>query len=201
MSGVILAAGTSSRLGQPKQLLDLFGEPLLRRTVMNAIASSLDEVVLVLGSRAEEIGAAVSDLGQRTVINPDFATGQGSSLVAGLRAVDARSRGALFLLGDEPQVSSEIINTLVVAFRTGDALIVQPTYGGVPANPVFISVALREELLAIKGDEGARSVIRAHKSEVRLVPVSKGAPPRDVDTFEDYEALLLELRGPGIDGV
>jgi molybdenum cofactor cytidylyltransferase len=193
VSGVILAAGTSSRLGQPKQLLDLHGEPLLRWTVRNAIASGLDEVVLVLGARAEEIGTAVGELGQRTVINPDFAKGQGTSLVAGLKAIDARVEGILFMLGDQPQVGPEIIDLLIERFRDAGAPIVQPVYGGIPANPVLFSLTLKDELLAITGDEGARSIVRAHKKDIVFVSVSDGPPPRDVDTIEDYQALITEM--------
>jgi molybdenum cofactor cytidylyltransferase len=196
VSGVILAAGTSSRLGRPKQLLDLHGEPLLRRTVRNALASTLDEVILVLGARAEEIAAAVGELGQRTVINGDYAEGQATSLVAGLKSVDPRANGVLFLLGDQPQIGPSIIDTLIGRFRQDTPSIVQPVYGGVPANPVLFSRTLKDELLAVSGDEGARALVRARKDEVVRLPVSDGPPPRDVDTEEDYRALLNEMARP-----
>jgi molybdenum cofactor cytidylyltransferase len=196
ISGVILAAGTSSRLGRAKQLLDLHGEPLLRRTVRNALASTLDEVVLVLGARAGEIAAAVGKLGQRTVVNRAYAEGQSTSFIVGLEAIDPRVGGMLFLLGDQPRIGPEIIDTLVERFRRDTPLIVQPVYGGVPANPVLFSRALRDELLTVSGDEGARAVVRAHKNEVVRVPVSDGPPPRDVDTEEDYRALLNEMARP-----
>src|SRR3954451_14628645 len=105
ISIVILAAGTSSRLGQPKQLLDLGGEPLLRHTLRNALASRAGEVVLVLGHQAETIRAAVGEHGQRTVINPDFADGQSTSLRAGLEAVSDDSDAAIVMLGDQPLVT------------------------------------------------------------------------------------------------
>src|SRR6478735_338900 len=106
ISIVILAAGTSTRLGRPKQLLDLGGEPLLRHTLRNALASRVGEVVLVLGNQADSISEAVGNLGQRTVINPDFAAGQSTSLRAGIESVSAESDAAIVMLGDQPMVTT-----------------------------------------------------------------------------------------------
>src|SRR5215204_2493289 len=113
ISGVILAAGRSSRLGRPKQLLDLFGEPLLRRVVRNAVASELKEVVLVLGHQAKEVQSAVGEWGQRVVVNPDYAEGQSTSLRVGLGAIDPLSEAVVFLLGDQPQVGPDIVDALI----------------------------------------------------------------------------------------
>lgn len=190
IAAVILAAGRSSRLGRPKQLLDLGGEPLLRHTVRHALAGPVDEVVLVLGNAAAEIGAAVGELGQRTVVNPAFAEGQSTSLHAGIAALGPAVEAVVLMLGDQPTVGPDIVAALVAQFRASGAAIVQPVYGGVPANPVLIARSLFPELLAVGGDEGARSVIRAHRGEVALVPVSDGPPPGDVDTEDDYAALL-----------
>jgi molybdenum cofactor cytidylyltransferase len=193
VSGVILAAGRSSRLGRPKQLLDLFGEPLLRRVVKNAVASDLNEVVLVLGHQAAEIDAALGEWGQRVIINPDYAEGQSTSLRVGLGAIDPLSEAVVFLLGDQPQVGSEIIDALIARFRSTGAPIVMPTYGGIPANPVLFAAELFPELADVTGDEGARAIVKRHSDRVARVAVSDGAPPRDVDTDADYQALLEEM--------
>jgi molybdenum cofactor cytidylyltransferase len=193
ISGVILAAGRSSRLGRPKQLLDLFGEPLLRRVVHNAVASELNEVVLVLGHQAAEIQTAVGEWGQRVVVNPDYADGQSTSLRVGLGAIDPLSEAVVFLLGDQPQVGPEIIDALIARFRGSGAPIVMPTYGGMPANPVLFASELFPELAVVTGDEGARAVVKRNSARVVRVAVSDGAPPRDVDTDDDYQALLAEM--------
>jgi molybdenum cofactor cytidylyltransferase len=194
---VVLAAGRSSRLGRPKQLLDLGGEPLLRHTLRNALAAGADDVVLVLGNAAGEIAAAVGELGQRTVVNVRFAEGQSTSLHSGIAALGDGVEAAVLMLGDQPTVGPEIVAALIARWRESGAAVVQPVYGGVPANPVLIARALFPELLAVGGDEGARSVIRAHREEIALVPVSDGPPPQDVDTEEDYAALVAAwgLRG------
>jgi molybdenum cofactor cytidylyltransferase len=193
ISGVILAAGQSSRLGRPKQLLNLSGEPLLRRVLRNAVASELAEVVLVLGHQAEEIASAVGELGQRVVVNPDYAEGQSTSVRVGLGAIDPSAGAVVFLLGDQPQVGPQIIDSLIDRFRETGASIVMPSYGGVPANPVLFAAEIFPELAAITGDEGARSVVLRNRNRVSAVPVGDGMPPSDVDTEEDYLALLAEM--------
>ncbi len=198
VSGVILAAGGSSRLGRPKQLLPLAGEPLLRHTLRNALAAHLHEVVLVLGRAAEEIAGAVGDLGQRTVVNPGWAQGQSTSLRAGVGAVDPRSAAAVFLLGDQPQVGPLVIDALVGAFHASGAPVVQARYGASPGNPVLIGRDLFPELLAVTGDRGARDVVRAHGDRAVLVPIG-GESPRDVDTEDDFRALLAAWGRCGID--
>lgn len=191
VSIVILAAGTSSRLGRPKQLLDLGGEPLLRHVVRNALASRAREVVLVLGSQAEEIAAAVGELGQRTVINPDFAEGQSTSLKAGVRAIAPNAQGMIVMLGDQPTVTPVLLNRLISAFEATGAYIVQPMYGETPGNPVLIDRDYFPELLEIEGDQGAREVIKAHRRDTYRMPWPDEPPPGDVDTEEAYQAMLV----------
>jgi molybdenum cofactor cytidylyltransferase len=190
ISGVVLAAGRSSRLGRPKQLLDLGGQPLLSRILQNAIASDLDEVVLVLGHEAARIANDVGEWGHRVVINPDYADGQSTSVLRGLASVDPATEAIIFLLGDQPQVSPEVIDTLIRRFRESGSRIVQPAYGGKRGNPVLIARELFPELAEIRGDKGARDLLAAHRAEIITVPISAGPPPRDIDTEEDYRSLL-----------
>lgn len=190
VSGVILAAGGSIRLGRPKQLLILDGEPIVRIVVRHALASRLAEVILVLGSDLDEVALAVGALGQRNVYNPAFAKGQSTSMRAGLSAVSPKSDAVLFLLGDQPEVGTNVIDALVGSFEQTGSTIVQPVYGGTPANPVLIARTLFSELEQVTGDLGARSVVKRHAASVLRVPVSDGSPPGDVDTDEDYAALV-----------
>lgn len=192
VSGVILAAGQSKRLGRPKQLLPLAGEPLLTHVLRHAAASSLDETVLVLGHHASEIAGQVGAWGQRLVINPDYQQGQSTSLRAGLEAIEPTASAVLFLLGDQPQVTGAMITALVDTFRAVGQPIVCAAYGGEPSNPVLFARSLFPELANVSGDQGGREVVRRHLDEVLLVEVGAGPPPRDVDTEEDYRALCRE---------
>lgn len=187
VAGILLAAGRSSRLGRPKQLLPLGGKPLLQHVVDAANASSLDEVVAVLGEHAEEIARAIEPGRARVVVNERYAEGQSTSLHRGLEALGDAS-GALFILGDQPGITASLIDVIVDGFRETGALIVAPRYTDGTGNPVLFARELWPELLAITGDVGARDVLRAHRADVVDVPV---ATPRlsDVDTWEDYRRL------------
>lgn len=187
--GVILAAGRSARLGRPKQLLPLDGPPLLTHVLRHAAASTLDEVVLVLGHEAAAIAAAVGDWGQRIVVNPDFASGQSSSVRAGLAALDPATEAVLFLLGDQPGVGPEIIDALVAAYRDSGAKIVVPVYGEIAGNPVLFDRSHFPELAELTGDQGARDIIRAGPPGLLRLPMTV-PPPADVDTEDDYAVIV-----------
>lgn len=190
VAGVILAAGSSTRLGRPKQLLDLGGQPLLRRTLDNALASSLDRVLLVLGCRADEIATALGDHAAGIVLNPRYEDGQATSVVAGIAALPGDVAAAMLLLGDQPGVSPDVIDAVLAAWRADPSAIAAPGYGGTIGNPILFRRDLFPDLLRLTGDQGARAIVRARSSEVLSVPVAPHSPPPDVDTEEDYAALL-----------
>ena len=187
ISGVILAAGSSVRLGGGKQLLELGGVPLLQHVIDAAAAARLDEVVVVLGDRADEIRAALSlDDGVRTVVNADHARGMGTSLRVGLEAADPSSAAAAVLLGDQPGVTAALVDEVVDRFRSSEADVVRPTYEGTPGHPVVIRRSAWDAALELTGDEGLRAVLgRLSVDEVEM----HRPPPLDVDTPEDLRAL------------
>ena len=196
LSGVILAAGGSSRMGRPKQLLPVGDRSLLQHVVDNALGSRLDEVVLVLGHHAAAVREALTparDHRLRVVVNADPDTGQSGSLRSGLRASAERARAAAILLGDQPGVGSHLIDRVVEAFLSGDAPVVRPTYEGadgrrVPSHPVLIARRLWPELERLEGDCGANTLLTRHPDwlSTLLVP---GEPPADVDTWSDYQRV------------
>jgi molybdenum cofactor cytidylyltransferase len=188
--GVVLAAGMSRRLGRPKQLLDLGGRPLVAHVVQRALAAGLDGVVVVTGHEREAVEAAVSAPGVTLAFNPEFASGQASSLIAGLDAVPTEADAIVVLLSDQPTIAIPTITAVVNARRETAAPIVMATYGAVRAHPTLIGRELFPELRAINGDQGAREVIRAHRRDVVTVDSGQSEPPADVDTEEAYAALL-----------
>lgn len=190
ISGIVLAGGTSSRLGQPKQLLVLGGKPLLQHTLDAAAAAGLDEIVVVLGHRADDVRAALTlPAGARTALNPDYATGQASSLRCGLSSASPGSDAAIVLLGDQPEMAASTIAAVAEGFRAGHGPIVQAAYRGTPSHPVLFARSVWPELMAVTGDQGAREVIKAHKDWVYRVPIDAEIPP-DLDTMEDYQRLM-----------
>lgn len=188
--GVILAGGSSSRLGRPKQLLPLGDRPVLAHTLAHALAAKLDEVIVVLGHEAATIREQIAFAGARVVVNPDYRAGQSTSLRAGLAALPPDADAALFILGDQPLIGPAVHDAIVAARRATNASIVMPTYAGVRGNPVLIARALFPELAQVTGDQGARGVIRAHAAAIHEVPIPGPPPTDDLDTEEDYERLL-----------
>jgi molybdenum cofactor cytidylyltransferase len=187
ISGVILAAGTSSRLGRPKQLLELGGKPALQHAIDLAASAGLDEVVVVLGHEAPRIRAAVRlpPFG-RAVNNPNYASGQASSLRAGLEAVDAGAEAAVVLLGDQPGVDPRDIGAVLDAWRAGGGGVARAVYGGTPGHPVIIGREVFEAFASASGNDGGRAVLAGQ--EVTVVEIDAPAP-LDIDTWEQYEEV------------
>jgi molybdenum cofactor cytidylyltransferase len=190
IAAVVLAAGGSTRLGQPKQLLNVDGMPLLARTLEAVRRSSFTDRIVVLGAYADEVRAQVSLEGFTVVENPNYLNGQSTSMVAGLRAVSANAAGAVVLLGDQPLLPPGILDRLVAAFDAGQGVAVRPRYANGPGNPVLLGRALFPELMRIEGDVGAREVLARHAERIIELDVANWTTPRDVDTLDDYLALL-----------
>ncbi len=189
--GVILAAGSSSRLGRPKQLLPLGGRPVLAHTLDNAARASLDGLVVVLGHEAEAVRAAIDfeRAGARVVLNDRYREGQSTSLRAGLAALPPNALAALFILGDQPLIGPAILDAILDAYRRTGRPIVMPAYDGRRGNPVLFARARWPELARVVGDQGARGVLQAHRDEVLEVPIAGAHHTADLDTPEDYERL------------
>lgn len=193
-SGVILAAGASTRMGLLKLLLPLGDRCVLQRILDEAVGSCLDETLLVLGKHADQIREVIHLDGGgrvRVVVNTGHAEGQSTSLQAGLRAADSRSEAAAVLLGDQPGVTRALIDRVAAAFAAGHRPVARPVYVDsrgerVPGHPVFLARRIWSEVEKLHGDEGARSILSAHPEWVLEVPV-EGEPPADIDTWDDYE--------------
>jgi molybdenum cofactor cytidylyltransferase len=197
ISGIVLAAGRSTRMGRPKALLSLAGRPMLQHVLDAAEASPLDEVIVVLGPDAGEVWAALRP-GPRTraAVNPRAAEGQSTSLHAGLRAADVDAEAAVMLLGDQPEIRPDALGAVIEAFRRGRGPVVQAVYGGRPGHPVLFARDAWPDLWAATGDEGARSVVAASPDRVHRVEVG-GDPPEDVDTEDDYVRIRTRIEEGG----
>ena len=137
VAAIVLAAGTSSRLGQPKQLLPVGERPLLERTLDVVVATDLSPRIVVLGASADVIAAQVDTDEFEIVHNPDFASGQASSLIAGVNALPEYVAGAVVVLGDQPLAPPWLINDLAAQFVPGQHVAVRPRYADGPGNPIL----------------------------------------------------------------
>ncbi len=188
--GIILAAGSASRMGRTKQLLPFGNTTLLGQVIQNARQSALHELIVVLGYCADEIEQAIDFYGAKIVRNPVYQKGQSSSLIKGLEAVSPICDAALFLLGDQPLITAAIINKIIHAFKNSQASVTIPYCKGIRGNPVIITRSLFHRLKALTGDTGPRVLFGEFKDVILKVPISDEAILMDVDTIDDYENLL-----------
>jgi molybdenum cofactor cytidylyltransferase len=188
ISAIILAAGMSTRLGQPKQLLDIDGRPLLQHVVDAAANAAVDEIVVVLGHESDRIADALRlPSTARVVVNPDYMRGQSTSLLLGLRSLDPDSDAAVLLLGDQPRLPATAVDAVIDAFLKGGSPIVRAIWDGTPGHPVVVARAEWAGFEALTGDAGAREVLRDSPHVAKLA--MDGPPVDDVDTWEQYEKV------------
>jgi molybdenum cofactor cytidylyltransferase len=183
---VVLAAGASVRLGRPKQLLEWRGETLVHRAARLAWETGLGPVRVVTGAHADAVARAVADLPVSPVHNPEAAEGLASSIRAGLEGLDT---DVLLLTCDQPLLTVEHLRALAETQRVTGAPVVASGYDGIVGVPALFHATLLPELRALRGDQGARAVLRKHP--VQTVPLAEGG--LDVDT----EADVLELWARG----
>jgi CTP:molybdopterin cytidylyltransferase MocA len=195
VAGVLLAAGEGSRFGRPKALVELNGQTLAERGVRLLRTGGADPILVVIGAAEVRLPAT------RTVYNPDWRTGMGSSLRAALRALDsppepgqaadlpAGVAAVVVALADQPLVGAEAVARLIAAYRHGASVAVA-AYDGQPRNPVLIAREHWPEVIAsATGDAGARSFLRTHADLVTLVECGDTGRPDDIDTPADLARI------------
>jgi molybdenum cofactor cytidylyltransferase len=190
VSGLVLAAGTSSRLGEKtKQLLSWKGTTLVEWVIRQAEASSLDEVIVVVGHKADELRSQVKLARARFVEAPGFHEGCTASIRSGLEGMDARAEAAVFILGDQPEIESETIAGVVEFWRRTQAQAVRVSYRGRPGHPLLFARNLFGELKALHGDKGVWKLLDRHRGWVKEIETDKPYPG-DINTWEDYLKLV-----------
>ena len=192
VAAIVLAAGESRRFGQPKQLLPVGDKTMIQHVVDVVLDSPLDQVIVVLGCRAAEIGASIARRPVQVVVNQEWRAGLSSSVRAGLAAVKPEVDAALFVLADQPGITTEVIAKLVERYRETRAPIVVPTHRGQRGNPVLFARSLFAELMRVKGDQGGRQLIAEHEDELEEVEMETEAIFADIDTAKDYRTADLQ---------
>jgi CTP:molybdopterin cytidylyltransferase MocA len=189
-AGLILAAGSSRRMGSPKQLLLIDGRPMLELVVAQANASKLDEVVVVLGAVADEIRPRVAFGRAGVLVNPDHASGMASSLQAGIAHLSLRVDRVVIMLGDQPDVGAPLLDELLELQKKSGLPAAALSFDGLLHPPVVLERKLWAGLASLQGDVGCRAVIRARPELVARLPVEGNLKhPVDVDTPEDYARM------------
>jgi molybdenum cofactor cytidylyltransferase len=185
IGGLVLAAGSGSRFGSPKQLAELDGRPLLEHSIKAMMAAPVGRVVVVLGSGAEEVMAQVDMHGAEVVVCRRWDEGQSASLACGLAEL-SDCEAVVVTLGDQPRVSPDAIRR-VIAARGDGAAAVRATYAGVPGHPVLLERVLFERMRDVTGDHGARNLLIS--MQTRELPCEDLGGGEDVDTPAQLDAL------------
>jgi molybdenum cofactor cytidylyltransferase len=187
---IVLAAGGSTKLGHPKQLVQYEGRSLVRRSVEIALAVDAASVIVVLGSNAQAIATEINDLPIEIVGNDAWSAGISSSLKAGLTKLVEfcpATEATLIMLSDQPFITEKTIRSLVDTYCSSDRPIVAAEYDGVLGVPALFDRSIFDELMSLEGDAGARVVIRRDPNRVAAVPTPEAA--FDVDTPSDHDQL------------
>jgi molybdenum cofactor cytidylyltransferase len=190
VTGLVLAAGGSSRLGRPKQLLPYRGATLLDWVLRTARDCRFDQLVVALGGASDRVRASVDLAGADVVVNDDYGAGCSSSIAAALGAVDPGCDVLVLLLGDQPGVTAGTVAALLGG--RGDAPLAVCRYDDGRGHPIALARSLFADLAGLHGDKGVWRLLDDRAGDVAEVPVA-GRIPLDVDTPEDYRAVLAAV--------
>jgi len=188
ISAILLAAGESKRMGQLKQLMPFGGSTMVEQAVDNLLSSTVDEVIVVVGYMADEVIKTLAARPVKLAVNPDYKGGMLTSIVAGLKLVHSQTNAVMIALGDQPLINSRTIDTLIAEFRQHHKGIAIPTYHGKRGHPTIFASRYIEKLLELKGDIGARQIIKEHPDDVLEIAVSAESIIIDIDTISDYRS-------------
>jgi len=194
VAGLVLAAGGSRRLGEPKQLLPFGRATLLDHTVATARACCFDQLLVAIGGAADQVREHVDLSGADVVVNEGYGAGCSSSIGAAMEALDPRARLLVLLLGDQPGVTPDTVAALLAG--RGAAAIAVCRYDDGPGHPFCFSRELFATLRSLHGDKAVWKLVAAGGDGVARVPVA-GPVPIDVDTRADYEAIRATPRAAG----
>lgn len=190
-AAVILAAGSSSRMGQSKQMLDIDGEKLLIRTIGSFLRAGIPRVIVVLGADEKRHRELISDLPVEIIHNTDWQRGMGSSLKTGVRKVvadDPPVEVVIVSVCDQPLLSSGHIESLVARHKETGKKVIASQYSGAPGVPALFHKTFFERLMLLPDDQGAKKIILENTEDTSLIPFPGGEI--DLDTMEDYQSYL-----------
>ncbi|MFC1505980.1 NTP transferase domain-containing protein [Thermoproteota archaeon] len=191
ISGILLAAGESKRMGKPKLLLNLGKSNIINTTIENLLKSEIFELIVVLGHEAQKIERSLSEQDKRIkfVTNENYREGMSTSIKCGVLTASKESEAFLIALGDQPLISPKIINRLIEKYQSSGAGIVTVMHQSLRGHPVIISKRYVQEILSLNGDIGARNLLKLHLDDTASINIESSEEFFDVDKTQDYEKL------------
>ncbi len=188
---IILAAGRSARLGSPKQLLSYQGKNLLQHTIDAAKESQAGPIIVVLGSDIEEIAGELDPIHLTIVKNPNWESGMASSVTCGINTMInlyPDTEAVILMVCDQPFVNAKLLEDLINKLEESGSSIVASSYQNIYGTPALFHKKHFDELSALDGDTGARSIIKRYAESIEAIPFDQGSI--DIDTIEDYRNLV-----------
>ncbi len=184
--GIILAAGTSSRMGKPKMLLPFGGTTVIGTLILQTVLSELENVTVVLGANADQLSRETDRYEVRTVLNTAYENGMLSSVQCGIKALPDTTSAVMIMLGDQPMITREVINTVIQAYRQSEKKLIVATYKGKRGHPLLIGSRYFREILKLSGENSLKDILLKYPEEIEEVEVDDPAILRDIDTEDDY---------------
>lgn len=195
VTGVILAAGQSKRMGQPKQLLILNGKSMVWHVAKTACQADFHEVIVITGAYGDEVAQALTGLPLKVIYNEEWAGGQSTSVKKAVQSIHPRSQAILFMLADQPLVDAALINEVIGAYQEGASSIIMPRSQNKPGNPVLFDLTIwRSSLLSLSGDEGARQIIRSKQECIQYIEKEDADLFLDADTPAEFEIIKRKFK-------
>jgi CTP:molybdopterin cytidylyltransferase MocA len=195
ISAILLAAGTSSRMGKFKQLLPFGNKTFITSAITNLLTFNVNEVIIVLGHRANEVIEHLSKEAYfyklKIAINENYLDGMTSSIQKGLVVSDQNTKAFLIALVDQPHIPKKIVDELIEVYFRNQFLIVKPSFQGKAGHPIIVDVSLKGEILALPKELGLNQITRKYTVNTLLVPTESKAILEDFDTPEDYKKMII----------
>jgi molybdenum cofactor cytidylyltransferase len=189
---MILAAGESARMGKPKLLLPFGNETIIETIIGQVILAKVDKTLVVLGSDREKIEKKIKKFSIRTTVNPHFKKGMLSSVQWGFKALPENTRAVLVLLGDQPAISTAIIDKIIDAYQKTRKGIILPVYKGERGHPVLIDLKYKGEVESLSHEIGLRGLVYSHPEDIMEVKVEAPSILQNIDYLEDYQKELAK---------
>lgn len=187
---IVLAAGESRRMGQPKMLLPFDSKTIIETVIAAILESQIENILVVVGANQEAVSDTIREMPVQIVFNPDFSTGMLSSVQVGFKSLPQDASAALVLLGDQPSISAGVIDRVCEAFFASKRSIAVPVFHGKRGHPVAIDVKYGDEIQTLLPDVGLRQVLRAHPEEILEVPIDYEGILEDIDNEQDYKRAV-----------
>ncbi|HSP64242.1 MAG TPA: nucleotidyltransferase family protein [Pyrinomonadaceae bacterium] len=194
IAAILLSAGRSRRMGAFKPLLPFGDRTVIECCIGNLRAGGIDEIVVVVGHRAEDVREHLKHFQVSFAVNPDPDSEMSASIALGVEQITSKAKALLLALVDHPAVPPEVMRILIDEWKRG-ATLVQPEHAGRGGHPVLIDMTYRDDLLVLDPAQGLRALFAAHREKVCRVPVASPYVARDMDTWEDYRRLHQDVFG------